>query len=381
LIGIGPVLPGLTDDLALSQTQASVLVALPTALMGAAAVPGGRVADRVGARLTLAIGLALVAVAGGGRAISPNYAILVLATTLFGIGIGLAQPALPRLARDLLPGRLGLATAIYAGGFFAGSTLSAFLTAPVLIPLGGDDRWRLPLAVWGLLGLAGLVCWLLWMARAGGTHAARRQVASQQEPDAPPIRWSPWRDRGTWLIAAIFAGQGLAYYLLVAWLPSVYDELGLSAETSAALFATYNLATFPAMVGLPVISDRLGNRRLPTAVASLLFTIGAVGLASAPQAADWRWIWPALAGLGVAGLFGMSLVLPLDVAPPHAVGAAAGMVLGIGYLGSALGPVIGGAVNDLTGSFSGAMTLLPIVGAVMFGLSLVIPTPRARSTL
>ncbi|MDP9471222.1 MAG: hypothetical protein M3Q71_11230, partial [Chloroflexota bacterium] len=48
-VGIGPVLPRLIDDLGLSSAQASVLVAVPTAMMGLAAVPGGRFADRRGA--------------------------------------------------------------------------------------------------------------------------------------------------------------------------------------------------------------------------------------------------------------------------------------------------------------------------------------------
>ena len=62
----------------------------------------------------------------------------------------------------------------------------------------------------------------------------------------------------------IFSGQGLAYYLLLAWLPSVYQDDGLSGHTAGLLFALYNLSTFPAMVGLPLLSDRMGSRQIPT---------------------------------------------------------------------------------------------------------------------
>ena len=72
----------------------------------------------------------------------------------------------------------------------------------------------------------------------------------------------------------------------------------------------------------------------------------------------------------------MTLVLPADVAPSGATGAAAGMVLGVGYLGSALGPVAGGTLKDLTGSFDTALALLPVVGVVMIGLAFAAPSGR-----
>src|SRR5690349_22486881 len=73
LIGVGPILPDVTDDLHLSHTQGSLLVALPTALMGLSALPGGRLVDRFGARAILTTGLALVALAGGLRATASAF--------------------------------------------------------------------------------------------------------------------------------------------------------------------------------------------------------------------------------------------------------------------------------------------------------------------
>ncbi|HEU5431656.1 MAG TPA: hypothetical protein VFU81_08340, partial [Thermomicrobiales bacterium] len=49
------------------------------------------------------------------------------------------------------------------------------------------------------------------------------------------------------------------------------------------------------------------------------------------------------------------------------------MILGIGYAGSALGPVLAGAARDLSGSFETALALLPLLGIAMIVLSLVVP--------
>jgi CP family cyanate transporter-like MFS transporter len=95
-----------------------------------------------------------------------------------------------------------------------------------------------------------------------------------------------------------------------------------------------------------------------------------------PLAQPWRWFWPPLVGAGGAGLFALALVMPADVSPRGRTGAAAGMVLGIGYAGSALGPVLAGAARDLSGSFAAALALLPAIGVGMIVLSVVVPEIR-----
>lgn len=372
LIGVGPILPDVTDDLHLSHTQSSLLVALPTALMGLSALPGGRLVDRFGPRAIITTGLALVALAGGLRSTASIFPMLVLLTAIFGIGIGIAQPGLPRLGLALRSDNAGLATGVYAGGFFTGSVVASFVTPLLLGRSDSLDRWRLPLAVWGVLAGISLVVWIVslrfWsvpMPRSGSEMAASSASSS----------WNPWRDRKVWVVTLVFAGQGLAYYLLLAWLPSIYQDDGLSSHTAGILFALYNLSTFPAMVGLPLLSDRIGSRRIPTAAAATCLLIGSTGLALFATAPTVMWIWPVLAGFGVAGLFGMGLLMPVDVAPPGRTGSAAGVVLFVGYLASAAGPVIGGAIKDATGSFERALLLIPVLAIGLIFVALKAPRP------
>jgi CP family cyanate transporter-like MFS transporter len=374
LIGVGPLLPDVTDDLLLSHTESSLLVALPTALMGLSALPGGRLVDRFGARAILTIGLALVAIAGGLRAATNVFPMLVLMTAIFGIGIGIAQPGLPRLGLALYPRNAGLATGVYAGGFFAGSVVASFVT-PLLMGFSNEaSRWRIPLAVWGGLAGISLVIWIVGL-RQWSVPEQPSQSNQEDGASSSTARWSPWRDRNVWIVTLVFSGQGLAYYLLLAWLPSVYQDDGLSGRTSGILFALYNLSTFPAMVGLPLLSDRIGSRKIPTMVAAVTLLIGTTGLALAATTPGLLWIWPILSGFGVAGLFGMGLLMPVDVAPKGKTGLAAGMVLCIGYLASAAGPVIGGAIKDATGSFERALMLLPVLAIGMIVVALFVPRP------
>lgn len=372
-VGLGPALPALTADLGLTFAQASALVSAPTLLMGLLAVPGGILTDRWGPARVIILGLALVALGGGLRAASPGFAVILIISVVFGIGIGISQPPLPRLMRTWFPRRIGVTTGVYASGIVCGSIFGSAVSGLLMVRAGGDHAWRAPVALWGIIAGITLVIWVLGMQPWQKPEPATIARAMPTSAEAVAAAWSPWRDKLAWISAAIFAAQGLVYYLLVAWLPAIYGEAGADATATTALFTVFNASTLPGILLFPIWSDRLHRRRPPTFIASLLFLIGVAGLLFVPFAEPWHWLWPALAGSGVAGVFGMSLVLPADIAPRGRTGTAAGMVLAIGYAASALGPVIAGVVRDLSGSFAATVSLLPAVGVVMILLALLTP--------
>ncbi|HEX8966351.1 MAG TPA: MFS transporter, partial [Chloroflexota bacterium] len=120
LLAIGPLLPLVIVDLKLSFTAAGLVSGLPLLLMGVMGLPGGWLADRFGAREVMIGCLTGITLAGVLRAMAPSDVVLVGGTILLGIAIGTLQPALPRTARDTLPKRTSLATAIYFNGLIVG---------------------------------------------------------------------------------------------------------------------------------------------------------------------------------------------------------------------------------------------------------------------
>jgi CP family cyanate transporter-like MFS transporter len=269
-----------------------------------------------------------------------------------------------------------VSTGIYASGLASGGIVGAFLSALIVARGEAAGDWRAPIALWGIVAALSLLVWLAvlrpWRAP---------EPASADTPDATvsPMRWSPWTDSGAWVTALLCAAQGIVYYLLVAWLPAIYGEAGVSAAAMAVLVTVFNASTLPGMLVFPSWSDRLGRRRPPAIAAGVFVLIGVVGLMALPLAGPLRWLWPALAGSGVAGVFAMTLVLPADIAPSGHTGAAAGMVLAIGYVASALGPVIAGVVHDATGSFAAALTMLPVIGVAIIVCAALVPELRCGS--
>lgn len=368
LVALGPVLPALTADLRLSNTAAGALAAVPLLMMGLVAAIGGGLADRWGAARTIAAGLALLGVAGALRGAAPGWPLLLAATVLFGAGIGTAQPALPRLVRGSFPDRLGMATGLYTTGIVIGQVAAAGLTGPLLLPAVG---WRGALAFWGLLAVAALIPWLL-LARSP------RTAASVEPSLLAADGWSPWRDRRIWIIALLFAGQGLSYLLLATWLPAVYGELGISPAGAGARLALLTASCLPVGLLMPAFSDRLGSRRLPLLASGLITLAAGIGFVVAPADPVWGWVWPVLAGLGPTGVFVLVLVQVAEAPPAGRTGAASGMVMAVGYGAAFLGPVIAGAVRDATGGFRSALIVVPLVAVAMIVLALLAPETARR---
>src|SRR5713101_9703063 len=63
ILGVPPVLPLIQHDLGLNYTETGFLTALPVLVLACAAWPSGLVAERIGSRACVSIGLALL---GGG---------------------------------------------------------------------------------------------------------------------------------------------------------------------------------------------------------------------------------------------------------------------------------------------------------------------------
>src|SRR5689334_1260884 len=109
--------------------------------MGAFGLPGGWLTDRLGARQVMIASLLALTIAGLVRGLAPTATVLLIGTLLLGMGIGLLQPALPRVARDTLPRRIRLASAIYFNGLVMGGAAGLALT-PWLVRIAGSTSWR-----------------------------------------------------------------------------------------------------------------------------------------------------------------------------------------------------------------------------------------------
>jgi len=360
LVGVGPLLPEIDDDLDVSHAVAGLLGTIPVLCMGVFAPPAAYLAGRLGTRAAIGACLAGIAAFGLARAAAPG-APLVLALTLpIGVGMGLAGALMPVAVKEHFAHRPAFASGIYTTGIQVGSALSSAVAVPIAAAWGG---WRAALVVFSACTILVCVGWMLL------TPPERERRSA-----APPRL--PWGRALVWGLVAVFALQSIVYYGLVAWMPDSFQERGWSAEAAGALLAVMSVGAVAGGLLVPFLADRGGSRRQWLTLCAGALLVATIGIAAVPGGG---WAWATLAGFGIGATFPLTMTLPLDVAhEPAETGAVVGLMLGGGYTITALGPLALGAVRDVTGSFSTSLWVLVAVAAAFVASVLPLSPERLR---
>ena len=362
IVGVGPLLPEIQEDLGVSHAVAGLLGTIPVLCMGLFAPPAPYVLGHVGSRMAIFWSVALIGVAGIARALVPGAVGVILLTIPVGIGIGIAGALMPVAVKERYPGRPALATGVYATGIIAGAAISAAVAVPIA---SAADGWRSSLLVLSAItvGLAAI-----WFAQT------RREPAHVRTGMRPPRL--PVGSPVAWILVVLFGLVSLCFYGVNAWLPDYYLEHGWSESSAGALIAALNGASIVAAVSIGAVADRYGSRRFYLVLLAVGQVAALVGILLAPGGG---WGWAALFGLAQGGMFSLVMTLPLDVADdPAGVGAAAALMLGAGYMLGAVSPILLGAVRDATGSFTVPLWLLAGAAAVFVLMSTTLTRERLR---
>lgn len=363
LVGIGPLLPRIQDDLGASHAVIGLLTTIPVLCMGVFAPLGPLIAARIGPRRALAWCVAGIVGFGLLRAAVPGPAAVVVATVGLGLAMGTAGALMSIVVKERALDHPALATGAYAAGIVAGSLVAAGLAVPLADAFAG---WRGALVGFSVASLGCLVGWLVLLS-----------------PDSRPssVGWIrpaslPWRSRLAWGLALVFGLQSLLYYGTVSWLPDAYVERGWSEASAGSLIAVLHLVGLVTGIGVPFLADRFGSRRMQLASVASATCVGFVGVSLLPDAA---WLWAGVLGFGLGAVFPLCLVLPVDVAHrPAEVGAVAALMLLGGYLISGVGPVLLGLVRDATGDFAASLWLLAGLAGALVAASLTLTPTRLR---
>ncbi|MBC3363910.1 cyanate transporter [Pseudomonas sp. SWRI154] len=350
MAAVGPLLSAIRGEVPLSFSMASLLTMLPVMAMGLAMFLGMRVALRIGEHRTVVLSLLIIAIATASRLYLDSAAGLIASAVVAGIGIALIQAVMPALIKSRFAGNVSLFMGLYVTSIMGGAAIAASFAPFVLTQTGS---WRIGLAIWALLALVALGCW----------YALRAAVTPM--PEAPVRRQASFFSNSRAWLLAIFFGLGTASYTCVlAWLAPYYVEKGWSEQHAGLLLGF--LTAMEVLSGLvtPAIANRSQDKRVVLAVLLALIMGGFCGLILSPE--RFSLLWPCLLGLGIGGLFPMSLIVSLDhLDTPRRAGGLTAFVQGIGYLIAGLSPLIAGMIRDQLGSFEWAWWSLTAVMALM----------------
>ena len=350
MAAIGPLLSAIRDDIPLSFSLASLLTMLPVMAMGLAMFFGIGVSRRLGDQRTVMLSLLIIGVATFSRLFVDSAAELIVSAVLAGIGIALIQALMPALIKSRFPDHMALCMGLYVTSIMGGAALAASFAPSVMLRTGS---WRGALAVWATLTLLALVFW--WLQR--------NSLSSPTMANAPK-KSSFFNNSRAWLLALFFGLGTASYTCVLAWLAPYYVEKGWSEQNAGLLLGFLTAMEVISGLVVPAIANRSRDRRSVLTVLLGLIIAGFCGLIVSPQ--HLSLLWPCLLGLGIGGLFPMSLIVSLDhLDNPQQAGALTAFVQGIGYLIAGLSPLMAGMIRDRLGSFEWAWWSLTWVMVVM----------------
>jgi AAHS family 3-hydroxyphenylpropionic acid transporter len=347
-------------------------------LMVGAAI-GGRLSDRFGRKRVLIAAIAAFGLMSVANALAPNVEALLITRFLTGVGLGGALPNLVALvAENTAPATRNT----WVGSLYAGLPTGGALVSLVSL-LGGASDWHIVFYIGGLAPLLAVPLLIFFLPESRALQAVRAAgSAAADKVGFVTALFSEGRTGRTLCLWAGFFLSLLTMYVLLNWLPTLLVSRGLTRPQAALVQVSFNVFSAFASVGTGMFMDRAPLRT----VVATSFVCAALGLVL-------LWLAPAVIGVSliVGGVVGatmsMTQALLYALAPttyPTSVrGTGVGSAVAVGRLGSALGPLLAGA---LLGSGNPPqvvlMVLIPIIivaGIGAFAVAMLMgPAGRLR---
>jgi len=377
--------------------------------MMAGALSLGPVADRFGRRMAIVIAVAFMGVFSLATMYAESIEMLCVLRFLTGLGLGGAMPNVIALSAEYTPARWrSTAVGVMFCGFPLGAVLGGLLAAQI-IPLFG---WQ---SVFLVGGIAPLLLALLLIAVLPesarflvGRGGADGKVASLMARAVPGLQLPQGicfqtsnvtvaADRSaaraeifgadrigvTLMLWTAFFMNLLMYYFLINWLPLTLQQAGIALSQAILFTALLNAGGIVGTVVLARVIDRAGSFKvLWGALLAAAFAIAAVGYLGS-QGGFVLAVAVFVAGFCVNGAQNNMNALSAELYSTSARATGVGFALGMGRIGSILGPVVGGILLAAHMSLPTLFTIgaLPalIAAAAMWALTRQPPSQAAAA--
>lgn len=356
----------LQGELALTNTQYGLLVAVPILTGSLSRLPLGIVAEIYGARRVMAVLMLVVAGFVFALPVAKSYAMLLL----FGLGLGLAGGAFAvgvvYVSAWFPPEKQGTALGLFGMGN-VGTAVTSLAASWLLASMD----WQSVVGVYAKVMLASAVLFYL---------------CTQPEPSPKKTAHTNWaghleplRSFQVWSFSVYYFLVFGGFVALASWLPRFYIGVyEVDIRTAGLLAASFLIpATLFRSVG-GYLSDRYGARRMMY----ISFSTCAVGLffLSYPNThyvvegingpIPFSIVPPMGVRAAVLAVMGMTMSLGMaavfkhipEYYPQH-VGAVGGVVSMIGGLGGFVLPIAFGVMNDWVGIWTSCFMLMFFVAA------------------
>ena len=359
----GYAAPAMIADLHINKAMFAPIFSLGMLGYMLGAVLLGTLSDRIGRKRVIVLGTLAFGIFTLATAFTRDFTTIAVLRFLGGLGLGAGIPATIALSVEYAPlkGSGRRITLMYAG-YVMGGAMSGFVAAQLLKAAG----WPSLFVVGGLLPLAvaALISFMVpESARFLALQPRRRRelisVLRRLRPDLSlsdadtftthetaaagvPVRhlFIDGRWLGTILLWLSFILNFIAMHFITSWLPTVLNGAGLSLSDAAIVSSTFLIGG--AIGGLIAgnFLDKVGLKPLAAMVLLAVPCIVSIGYAG-------NGLLLLTLGVSSSGLTLMGCQIGLNavsgiIYPTAVRSTGVGWALGIGRVGSVVGPAIGG---------------------------------------
>jgi AAHS family 4-hydroxybenzoate transporter-like MFS transporter len=361
---MGFVAPALTAQLHITRAALGPVISMGLFGMMIGALVGGPVADRFGRKPVLVA----CSFAFGVFTLLTSTATTLQSLTIFrfltGLGLGGAMPNAISLTSEYMPKRLrATAVTIMFSGFSLGAAVGGFVAAALISRFGWQSVFVVggifPIVI-GVVAAVALPESIRFLLIKGGERAKVARYLSRIAPESAPygevsIGIDEHQSKGfvvtqlfkerrapvTLLLWVMFFMNLLDLYFLNSWLPTVMNDDGIPLRTAIVITTLFQIGGAVGAILLGRLIDRLLSFRILAwtylSAAVSIFLIGEAG------ASIWLLVITVFAaGLGVVGGQTSANALAAEFYPTAMRSTGVGWALGIGRIGSIIGPTLGG---------------------------------------
>jgi ACS family hexuronate transporter-like MFS transporter len=322
----------------------------------------GRMLDKFGVRVGLAIGVVLWSLGAISHAFASTALGFAVARFVLGVGESTNFPACVKAVAEWFP----KSQRSFATGIFNTGTNFAAMMQGGMMMLAVGIGWQAAFVLIGALGFVWLVAWLKFY-RSPEDHPRlspeeAKLIRDGQEPPAPGVS-VPWpvllRYRQAW---AFFVGKMLTdpvWWFYLTWLPSYLKRERDVTLTSAAgaLAAIYIAADFGSIVGgwFPGFLTRRGMPAGRARIVTMLVCALGLPISACAVLADDLWTAVALISLATASHQAWSanmFTVASDAFPRRFVASVVGFGAMCGGIGGMFMNIVSGGMLQWLGSYA-----------------------------
>jgi len=353
-------------DLGITLVESGALVGVVQMAGGLGGLAASVVAERIGSKNTLLVGMLCAGISSLVGGFAPNAAWLMTTRAIEGIGFILITVAAPAMVRALAPsdkvnGAMGWWGAFQGIALFLGVGLSAVLLN------ASDVSWNVWWFIMGIatLGFMPVVATRVPADPPGVVHLRRigRVILASVKTPLP------------WALGLIFSSYTLQWGAVLSFLPTIFAEADIDTGLDAAIVVGLATAVVGGLNGVAnVLTGILLQRGHPP---RRLLIIGLATMAVMSVlvfAPDWSQVpgtvtWALLA----AAIFSFTGALvpttvtrqAVDIAPPGgSASAVIGLITQMFNLANFVGPIILSAIAAAAGTWQMSWTMTVTASAI-----------------